>query len=194
MAKMSKVKGEKSRKVTESKPAAEIKKFFDAHAVSSVREVYRAEEVDAFLDEVTEAYEALFKENLRLRDDVDRLRRDYLKSVRENLQTTRVARKTGESIRKNAPKSGKITVPKFKSTAEEAKFWETHSPLDYPDYFKETKIEVAKPLKHKRIVSIRLDDETIEALTKLARRRRIGVSTLARILITEELERSEKAS
>jgi hypothetical protein len=85
-------------------------------------------------------------------------------------------------------------VPKFKSAAEEARFWETHSPLDYPDYFKETKIEVVKPLKHKRIVSIRLDDETIDDLSKLAKRKRIGLSTLARVLITEGLERSEKAS
>jgi hypothetical protein len=85
-------------------------------------------------------------------------------------------------------------VPKFKSEADEARFWEAHSPLDYPDYFKETKMEVAKPLKHKRIVSVRLDDETIDDMSKLAKRKRIGVSTLARMLITEGLERSEKAS
>ncbi len=85
-------------------------------------------------------------------------------------------------------------VPKFKSATEEAKFWETHSPLDFPDYFKETKMEVAKPLKHKRIVSIRLDDETIEYMNRLAKRKHIGVSTLARMLITEGLGRSEKAS
>lgn len=88
----------------------------------------------------------------------------------------------------------KHSVPEFKSAEEEAKFWENHSPLDYPDYFKETKMEVTKPLKQKRIISIRLDDETIEVLTKLARRKRIGVSTLARTLIAEELERTEKTS
>ncbi len=30
-------------------------------------------------------------------------------------------------------------LPKFKSEGEEARFWDTHSPLDYPDEFTEVK-------------------------------------------------------
>jgi predicted DNA binding CopG/RHH family protein len=30
-------------------------------------------------------------------------------------------------------------IPKFKSEKEEADFWSTHSPLDYPDEFKDVK-------------------------------------------------------
>ena len=33
----------------------------------------------------------------------------------------------------------KKKLPKFKSEKEMAKFWDTHSPLDYPDEFKEIK-------------------------------------------------------
>jgi hypothetical protein len=30
-------------------------------------------------------------------------------------------------------------LPKFKNAKEEAEFWETHSPLDFPDEFEEVK-------------------------------------------------------
>ncbi len=30
-------------------------------------------------------------------------------------------------------------LPKFKSEEEEARFWDTHSPLDYPGEFREVK-------------------------------------------------------
>lgn len=42
-------------------------------------------------------------------------------------------------------------VPKFKSAAEEAKFWETHSPLDYPGYFK----EISKMKRREKRIEIR---------------------------------------
>jgi len=33
----------------------------------------------------------------------------------------------------------KKVIPKFKSEEEEARFWDTHSPLDYPGEFDEVK-------------------------------------------------------
>jgi hypothetical protein len=35
------------------------------------------------------------------------------------------------------------TIPKFKCEEEEARFWDTHSPLDYPDEF----VDVKEPFK-----------------------------------------------
>ena len=83
-------------------------------------------------------------------------------------------------------------VPKFSSVKEEAEFWDTHSPLDFPGEFGPTAIKVAKPLSQKRIVSIRLDEKTIEKMEKLAKRKHIGTSTLARMLIVEGLEKVAK--
>ena len=37
----------------------------------------------------------------------------------------------------------KKKIPKFKSEDEEARYWDTHSPLDYPDEF----IDVEEPFK-----------------------------------------------
>lgn len=34
-------------------------------------------------------------------------------------------------------------IPKFKSEEEEARFWDTHSPLDYPDEF----VDIKEPFK-----------------------------------------------
>ena len=83
-------------------------------------------------------------------------------------------------------------VPKFSSVEEEAKFWDTRSPLDFPGEFKPVPIKVGKPLSQKRVVSIRLDEEIIEKMEKLAKRKHIGTSTLARMLIAEGLEKAAK--
>lgn len=38
----------------------------------------------------------------------------------------------------------KKKLPKFKSEEQEARFWDTHSPLDYPDEFTEVKEPLTK--------------------------------------------------
>lgn len=83
-------------------------------------------------------------------------------------------------------------VPMFASVEEEAKFWDTHSPLDFPDEFRPISIKVARPLQQKRVVSIRLEEETIQKMKNVAKRKHIGTSTLARMLIAEGLEKVAK--
>lgn len=90
------------------------------------------------------------------------------------------------------------TVPKFKSIQEEAEFWDTHSTEDFPDYWepapdikfsknlKSVYIRGAKPPKSK-IVQMRLDEETISAMERVARQKGIGTSTAARMLIRDRL-------
>jgi hypothetical protein len=84
-------------------------------------------------------------------------------------------------------------VPKFKSLEEESEFWDTHSPLDYPNYWKDVEPEKSqRPLSH--ILGVRLDAKVVGELTSIAERKGIGPSTLARIWIMERLheERQEK--
>lgn len=95
-------------------------------------------------------------------------------------------------IKQNQKRNSK-KVPEFKSVRDEARFWDNHSPLDFPGHFTETKVKVAKPLEHKKIVSVRLDKEILEEINKLAKRKHIGVSTAARMLIAEGLEKATKA-
>lgn len=95
-------------------------------------------------------------------------------------------------------KESKNQIPKFRSREEEAAFWDTHSPLDYPEQWVEApEAKVERPLNH--ILAVRLDAKTIEKLAAIGRRSGIGPSTLARMWILEHLseleeEAKEKAS
>jgi len=80
-------------------------------------------------------------------------------------------------------------MPKFATYKEEAKFWDTHSPLDYGTW-KEAKLTVAKKLHH--ILGVRLDAETIDELDKKGQEIGVGASTLARMWIMEKLKSLEK--
>lgn len=74
---------------------------------------YKEEEVDAFLDEVTEAYEAVFKENLDLREEVEKLREECKKyeAIGERMQGALVAaQETADDVRKNAAKEAENLV------------------------------------------------------------------------------------
>ena len=90
------------------------------------------------------------------------------------------------------------TVPKFKSIEDMAKFWDTHSTADYPDFWEPvTDVKFSKNLKSvylngakppkSTIVQMRLDEETISAMEKVARQKGVGTSTAARMLIRERL-------
>lgn len=89
-------------------------------------------------------------------------------------------------------------VPKFQSIEEMANFWDTHSTADYPDYWEPvTDIKFSKHLKSiylngakslkSKIIQMRLDEETISAMEKVARQKGVGTSTAARMLLRERL-------
>lgn len=81
-------------------------------------------------------------------------------------------------------------VPKFKSIKEEAEFWDTHSTEDFPDYWQPvTDVKFSKNLVsvYKKVVPIRLDEETVTAVKRVAKQKGIGLSTTARMLIRERL-------
>lgn len=77
-------------------------------------------------------------------------------------------------------------IPGFKSVQEKAEFWDTHSPLDYPEEWIEVKqLKVERPLGH--ILGVRLDTRTLDRLAAIGHKNGIGPSTLARIWIMERL-------
>lgn len=85
-------------------------------------------------------------------------------------------------------------MPKFKSLAEERKFWDTHSVIDYLDELKETdEIVFERPLL-KRNFQMRLDDMTINKLKKLANAKGVDVSTLIRGWIKKHLDKELKTA
>lgn len=85
---------------------------------------------------------------------------------------------------------------KFKSEKEEAKFWETHSPLDYPEEF----TEVMEPFQfspallrrmakrrreRKRTLTFRIGQQQVDLAKVIADLRGLGYQTLMRMWIIE---------
>ncbi len=87
-------------------------------------------------------------------------------------------------------KSSKATrsrIPRFKTRAEEAEFWDTHDTTEFEDEFTEVKIKVARPLVH--ILGVRLEAKTITELGEIGRKKGLGASTLARMWLLERLDK-----
>ena len=84
----------------------------------------------------------------------------------------------------------KKPLPKFRTEEEEAKYWDTHSPLEHFD------ISDFKPLRvvKDRPITIRLDRQTRQRLDEIARIYKIGPSTLARIIIVSVLKMCRRNS
>lgn len=95
------------------------------------------------------------------------------------------------------PTEGCGPFPSFNSIDEEAEWWDTHDAegnLIDPDELR----ELAALDKTMERLTVRLDESDRAALTKYAKRKGIGPSTLARMWIKEHLEeeaaREAKAS
>ena len=82
----------------------------------------------------------------------------------------------------------KTKVPKFKTYEEEAHFWDTHNVTDFEDETENVDIvfELSKPRNETLMVRIQKDFK--EKLEKVARRKGLNVSTLARMWLMEKLQ------
>jgi predicted DNA binding CopG/RHH family protein len=88
----------------------------------------------------------------------------------------------------------KSRIPTFKTVEEEAAFWDTHDLTEFEDELEvvtDVKFVKAKP---KRALTVRLEEETMNALTKEAHEKGIGPSTLARMVILEHLKRQHQTA
>lgn len=94
-------------------------------------------------------------------------------------------------------------IPKFKTEKEEALFWDTHSPLDYPGEF----VNVKKPFEftpkllkkaaerreeRKRSLTLRMGQRQIDLAKVIARYRGLGYQTLMRIWVIEGIRQEMK--
>lgn len=94
-------------------------------------------------------------------------------------------------------------LPKFKSEEEEARFWDTHSPLDYPDEFTDVKepFEITPALvkevarrqeERKRQLTLRMGQHQIDLAKVIAKWKGLGYQTLMRIWIIEGIHKEIK--
>jgi CopG antitoxin of type II toxin-antitoxin system len=91
------------------------------------------------------------------------------------------------------PKTTKSRIPTFKTIEEEAAFWDIHSSEEFAGEL--TLVEDVKFVKapSKKALTVRFDEDTFEELSREAREKGIGPSTLARMVILEHL-RARRAS
>jgi len=87
-----------------------------------------------------------------------------------------------------------MKIPKFKSIEEERAFWDTHSVTDYLSELEETKEIVFERPRLKRNFQLRLDNDTIKKLKKLAGKKGTDVSAIIRGWIKEQLDKELKTA
>lgn len=91
-------------------------------------------------------------------------------------------------------RGNKMKIPKFKTVEEERAFWDKHSVADYLSELEETKELIFERPPLKRNFQIRLDNETIRKLKKLAGKKGTDMSTLIREWIRENLDKELKVA
>ena len=84
------------------------------------------------------------------------------------------------------------SIPNFKSEEEELEFWRTHKAEDYDDGPADDIVWDLRP-QPKKPVTLRLDEELITALKRLAAEHDIPYQTLARGLIERGVRDLQKA-
>ena len=87
-------------------------------------------------------------------------------------------------------KRAKSRIPTFKTIEEEAEFWDTHSTTEFEDV-RDVQFVVSRG-RPKKAITVRVDEETLAALTKEATQQGIGPSTLVRMWILEHLHKRPK--
>jgi hypothetical protein len=91
-------------------------------------------------------------------------------------------------------KVSKSRIPNFKTIEEEADFWDTHSSEEFADELTPVDDVRFVRVNNKKALTVRIEDDTYEELSREAREKGIGPSTLARMLILEHLQAKRKAS
>ncbi len=81
-----------------------------------------------------------------------------------------------------------IKIPTFKSFRDEAEFWDTHSLADYWAEFKDVDIVVELHKPAKETLVLRVQKSLKKQLEQAAKKKRISVSSLSRIWLTEKLQ------
>lgn len=87
-------------------------------------------------------------------------------------------------MRRNRKKKRDPLPEEFSSAEEAGEFWDTHSGADYEDYMKEVHFDVE--LK-RRAHDVRVTDDVLRAVRKIARQRGVATETLVNLWLHEKV-------
>jgi len=82
----------------------------------------------------------------------------------------------------------KSKIPKFKTIAEEAEFWDKHDFTEFADELKPVEVKVALGQPKEDVLTVRLQKTLKEKLSSLAEEMGVNTSTLARMWIVEKIK------
>ena len=78
-------------------------------------------------------------------------------------------------------------IPKFRSIAEEERFWATHDSTEYVDYAKAEPAFFPELKPSNKTISIRLPESLIEAIKLLANKQDIPYQSILKVLLAEKV-------
>jgi predicted DNA binding CopG/RHH family protein len=80
------------------------------------------------------------------------------------------------------------TIPDFKSTEEEAEFWDTHDSTEYVDWSKAEKTIFPNLKFSTESISIRLPSPLLARLKELANEKDVPYQSLMKVYLSERIE------
>ena len=85
-------------------------------------------------------------------------------------------------------------IPKFRTEAEERRFWETHDTADYVDWSKAQDASFPDLKPTTTSISLRLPSSLLSELKILANKRDVPYQSLLKVLLAESVARERGAS
>jgi len=83
-------------------------------------------------------------------------------------------------------------IPKFKSEAEERRFWETHDTTEYFDSTKMVRARLSNVKPSTQSISLRLPLSLLEAIRIEANKRDVPYQSLIKVWLAEQLKKQER--
>ncbi len=80
-------------------------------------------------------------------------------------------------------------IPKFKNAEEERDFWQTHDFTEYIDWKKARSLTLANLKPSVKTISLRLSESMLEELKLLANKRDAPYQSLAKVFLSDRIDR-----
>jgi predicted DNA binding CopG/RHH family protein len=79
-------------------------------------------------------------------------------------------------------------IPRFRSEAEERKFWETHDSTNYVDWSKAQRVRFPNLKLSTTAISLRLPQSLLDSIKIAANKRDVPYQSLIKVWLTEKIE------
>ncbi|MDZ8117896.1 BrnA antitoxin family protein [Pontiella agarivorans] len=80
-------------------------------------------------------------------------------------------------------------VPKFKSEAEERRFWQTHDSSEYIDWSDAEEVVLPKLKPSTKTISLRLPESMVDELKLLANKKDVPYQSLLKVFLSERIDK-----